>query len=355
MISTDAVYLTQDLSGIGGTIKERPEDFIVEEQPLYQPSGDGEHCYLFVEKRGIDTREMTKELAEHFGVRERDVGVAGQKDARAITRQLVSIHTPGKTVDSFPMIQHPSMGVLWADMHTNKLRMGHLKSNRFSIKIRGIDMTTAPRALAIVQSLEKLGVPNRFGVQRFGSRGDNHEMGRAILTGESSRKFGVGRRRLFLNALQSAVFNEVLDRRIESGTLGEVHEGDLAWKHDSGSVFKVEIDAIRDTELSKRVSSFEISPSGPMWGDKMSRCSGACDEGEVAVLRKFELTPDDFARSSQSKLVPGVRRPLRVRLTDADVEGGIDEHGGYVRLAFDLPPGSYATAVLREIMKTNDL
>lgn len=355
MISTDAVYLTHNHAGIGGTIKERPEDFIVEEQPLYQPSGEGEHCYLFVEKRGIDTRVMINALAKHFGVRERDVGVAGQKDAKAITRQLVSIHTPGKTVDSFPMLQHPSMGVLWADMHTNKLRKGHLKSNRFSIKIRGVDMTTAPRALAVVQLLEKLGVPNRFGVQRFGSRGDNHELGRAILTGESRRKFGIGRRRLFLNALQSAVFNLVLDRRIDSGTLGAVCEGDLAWKHDSGSVFAVESGATEDPELKARLAAFEISPSGPMWGDKMSRCTGASDEAEVSALAAFELAPDDFARSSQSKLVPGVRRPLRIPLTDSEVEGGIDEHGGHVRLAFDLPPGSYATAVLREIMKTDDL
>ncbi|GAB5495095.1 MAG: tRNA pseudouridine(13) synthase TruD [Phycisphaerales bacterium] len=355
MITTDAVYLTQDHEGIGGTIKERPEDFIVEEQPLYQPSGEGEHCYLFIEKRGIDTREMVKALADHFGVRERDVGVAGLKDANAITRQLVSIHTPGKAIDRFPMLQHPLMGVLWADMHTNKLRMGHLKSNRFSIKVRNVDMTAAPRALAIVQQLKALGVPNRFGIQRFGSRGDNHELGRAILTGESRRKFGIGRRRLFLNALQSAAFNEVLDRRIESGTLGELREGDLAWKHDSGSVFAVDSEAINDPDLSTRLTSFEISPSGPMWGDKMSRCTGASAESEVAALARFELTPDDFAKSSQSKLVPGVRRPLRIPLTDAEVEGGIDEHGGHVRLAFDLPPGSYATAVLREIMKTNDL
>lgn len=355
MITTDAVYLTSDLPGIGGVIKERPEDFIVEEQPLYQPAGEGEHCYLFIEKTGIDTPEMIKIVSQHFGVRERDVGVAGQKDAHAVTRQLVSIHTPGKTVESFPMLQHPSLGVLWVDMHTNKLRMGHLKSNRFSIRIRGVEMTTAPQVLAIVRKLEQLGVPNRFGVQRFGSRGDNHVLGRAILTGESRRKFGVGRRRLFLNALQSAVFNEVLDRRIESGTLGSLAEGDLAWKHDSGSVFAVDAEVLGNPDTQERLDALAISPSGPMWGEKMSRASGSVEEAEIAALAKFELTPEDFAKSFHSKLVPGVRRPLRTPITDCEVEGGIDEHGGYVRLAFDLPAGSYATAVLREVMKTNEL
>jgi tRNA pseudouridine13 synthase len=352
--TTDTVYLTDDLQGIGGTIKERPEDFIVEEQPLYQPAGEGEHCYLFIEKTGISSSEMVEIVAKHFGVRDRDVGIAGQKDAQAITRQLVSVHTPGKTVESFPMLQHPKMGVLWVDMHTNKLRMGHLAGNRFSIKVRGVEMTSAPAALHIVNRLRELGVPNRFGPQRFGNRGDNHVLGKALLIGESTKRFGVGRRRLFLNSLQSAIFNEVLDHRISAGTLDRLDVGDLAWKHDSGSVFSVDTDVIADSETAERLSTIAVSPSGPMWGGKMSQASGATAEAELAALSSFELTPDDFANSTHAKLVPGVRRPLRVALTDCEVEGGIDEHGSHVRLAFDLPPGSFATAVLREIMKVDD-
>ncbi|PHQ82570.1 MAG: tRNA pseudouridine(13) synthase TruD [Phycisphaera sp.] len=355
MNTTDTVYLTSELPGIGGVIKERPEDFIVEEQPLYQPVGEGEHCYLFIEKTGIGTPEMVEIVAKHFGVRDRDVGVAGQKDAHAVTRQLVSVHTPGKTVESFPMLEHPSMGVLWVDMHTNKLRMGHLAGNRFSIKVRGVEMTIAPAALAVVKQLETQGVPNRFGPQRFGNRGDNHVLGKALLLGESRKKFGISRRRLFLNSLQSALFNEVLDRRIADGALGSLTEGDLAWKHDSGSVFAVDADVLAHADTSERLASLAISPSGPMWGAKMSRAAGTTDETELLALAKFELTLDDFANSHHAKLVPGVRRPLRVAITDCQVEGGIDEHGGHVRLAFDLPPGTFATAVLREIMKSDDL
>jgi len=353
--TTETVYLTDDLPGIGGVIKERPEDFIVEEQPLYQPAGEGEHCFLFIEKTGIGTPEMVEIVAKHFGVRDRDVGTAGQKDAHAVTRQLVSVHTPGKTIESFPMLQHPSMGVLWADMHTNKLRTGHLKGNRFSIKVRGVEMTSAPAVLGILSTLQELGVPNRFGPQRFGNRGDNHVLGKALLLGESKKKFGVGRRRLFLNSLQSAIFNEVLDRRIACGALGTLVEGDLAWKHDSGSVFAVDADVLSDTETAERLSTLAISPSGPMWGEKMSLAAGETATTEIDALASFGLSPDDFANSRHSKLVPGVRRPLRVALTDCDVEGGIDDHGGYVRVAFDLPPGSFATAVLREIMKAQEL
>lgn len=355
MTDPNTHYLTSEQPGIGGIYKARPEDFVVEEQPLYVPKGEGEHCYLFIEKVGIDTPHMVKVLAEHFGVRERDIGTAGLKDAQAITRQLASIHTPGKSLDDFPMLEHDSMRVLWADMHTNKLRTGHLKSNRFSLRIREVDMTAAPRALQIVRTLAAHGVPNRYGPQRFGAKGNNALVGRDLLTGRSRRKFGAGRRRLFLSSLQSAVFNDVLDRRLAERSLLALKEGDLAWKHDSGSVFVVDREAMDEPGFAERVERFELSPSGPLWGAKMTWASGETDRIELEALAAYELTPEDFAESRQSKLVPGARRPLRVPIADPQVEGGIDEHGGYVRLAFDLPPGSYATSVLREVMKTEDL
>ena len=151
-----------------------------------------------------------------------------------------------------------------------------------------------------------------------------------------------------LNAMQSAIFNDVLLSRIESGTWCELVEGDLAIDHGTDSVFGVE--EVGD-ELRERVRAFEISPSGPMWGGSMARARGPIGELESGALASADLSDDDFTASKHAELVPGLRRPLRVALTDPDVEGGIDEHGGYVRVAFDLPGGAYATAVLREIMK----
>ena len=137
--------------------------------------------------------------------------------------------------------------------------------------------------------------------------------------------------------------------------LKKKNEGDLAWKHDSGSVFEVDADVLASNETAERLASLQISPSGPMWGGKMTQATGPTAEAELSALAAFDLAPDDFANSHHAKLVPGVRRPLRVPISDVDVEGGIDEHGGHVRIAFDLPPGAFATAVLREIMKTDDL
>ena len=348
-------YLTRDLPGIGGQIRQRAEDFIVEEQPLYQPAGEGEHCYLFIEKKELSSPDLIEVLANHFGVRERDIGMAGRKDTLAVTRQLVSIHTPGKSIDDFPMLQHDRVGILWADMHTNKLRLGHLSGNRFSIRIRNVDMSKALAANRIMQRLSQVGVPNRFGPQRFGTRNTNQFIGRSILLGTYRKRISTSRRRFYLNALQSAVFNRVLDSRLENNELSLLVPGDLAWKHAGGSVFAVDQTTANDPETRQRLDQLEISPSGPMWGASMTRASGQTDQTELDALAELELGPDDFANSRSSKLVPGVRRPLRVAISSAEVEGGCDEHGGYVRLTFDLPAGAYATAVLREIMKSENL
>ena len=134
-------YITADVPPVGGVLKQRDEDFFVEEIPLYEPCGEGEHQYLLVEKQGMSTLDLVRLLAKHFGVRREAIGFAGLKDKRAITRQVISVQTPGKTPEDFPMLDHPRARVLWADLHANKLRRGHLAGNRFSIRARGVDRT----------------------------------------------------------------------------------------------------------------------------------------------------------------------------------------------------------------------
>lgn len=342
------LFATGSIEGTGGRLRDRPEDFIVEELPLYEPCGEGEHLYLFIEKREMDTPELVDLLAEHFDVRRSAVGVAGRKDRHAVTRQHASVHLPGKHEDDFGAIRDERVTVLWTDRHTNKLRTGHLAANRFNVRIRDVDMSGAVRASSVLRELATRGVPNLFGPQRFGAQRDNHRAGRDLLLGRLRRRMPREKRRFLLNAMQSAIFNDVLLTRIEAGTWCELVEGDLAFVHDSGAVFAVD-EASGD--LRERVESFEISPSGPMWGGSMARATGAAGELESDALASAGLSEDDLTESNQAELVPGVRRPLRVPLADPDVEGGLDEHGGYVRVAFDLPGGAYATAVLREIMK----
>jgi tRNA pseudouridine13 synthase len=405
-------FLTADLPGIGGVFKERAEDFFVDEQPLYQPSGEGEHIYLFVEKRGMSTLRAARIIGNHFGVHVSAVGFAGLKDKKAVTRQTFSVHVPGKKPEDFPMLQHERMAVLWADLHANKLRRGHLAANRFSIRIRKVDMSRVTAAAKIMARLEKLGLPNRIGEQRFGYLGRNHLVGRALLVGdhdaaleallsphatlpdsqvEARRAYATGdygaalnlfyresrteRRVLgelsrgkskskaikaiersetefFLTAFQSAVFNTVVDARVRSGTLGTLSTGDIAFKHDNRAVFDV-TEATLGAELDGRLARLEISPSGPMWGAEMKRASGEVGRVEEEALGATGVSLETLVAFQERRRgrITGERRPLRVPLMFPDVEGGIDEHGHYVRLAFDLPRGAFATSVLQEVMK----
>lgn len=413
-MSEGPAYVSADVPGIGGVIKQRPEDFLVDEQPAYAPSGEGEHIYLLVQKRGMSTMEMLRVIARHFGVPARAVGYAGLKDKHAITRQVVSVHAPGKKPEDFPMLAHERVSVLWADRHTNKLRPGHLRGNRFSIKVRNVQPTHVRAAWSVLRRLREVGSPNRIGTQRFGMLGNNHAIGRAIVLGawdtavqellgpnaqrpdfnaRARELFVQGKHReaiqeyplqatietrvlhqlalgkdarrallsvddttlrFYLTAFQSYVFNRVLDQRVREGALATLRAGDLALKHENHAVFPVDEATLADATTAQRLERMEISPSGPMWASSMTRAGGEADAREVAALAELGLTPEQllaFDQRSPRLALEGKRRPLRVPVIDPEVEGGVDEHGAYVRCAFELPRGAFATEVMREVMK----
>jgi tRNA pseudouridine13 synthase len=348
-------YLTADLPPIGGRIKQRPEDFLVDEQPLYEPSGAGEHIYMLVQKSGMATLELVGLLAQHFGVPRSAIGYAGLKDKHAITRQVVSVHVPGRKIEDFPALRHDRITVLWTDYHANKLRRGHLRGNRFSLRIRGVPLGAVLTARRVLERLEKSGVPNRIGEQRFGHLENNHRIGRALILGDAKAAIdellgpdalhtdsltearalyaagdflealracpraartesmalralvrgatpsqavgtlGDTERGFFLSAFQSAAFNAVLDRRVEDGMLASLTPGDLAMKHDNGAIFTVIDATVADPALATRLEKLQISPTGPMWGAAMMRASGKTDESEVAALAAMGVTPEDLA------------------------------------------------------------
>lgn len=413
---TPTVYLTADIPGIGGRLKECPEDFLVEELPLYPPSGEGEHIYLFVEKRGMTAMEMYGLIAKHFRVKRSAVGYAGLKDKQAITRQVVSVHTPGKSVDDFPHFEHDRVKILWADQHENKLRRGHLAGNRFSIKIRGVAPTEVRTVYRVMRVLEAQGAPERFGPQRFGYLENNHLIGQAILRRDSHAAldlllgpsdkspeqqtrarayyasgdfrnardafplaFKTERLALialangespeqaidaidpdllgfYISAFQSAVFNAVLDRRIESGDFGRLLEGDVAVTHAGRNPLVVDEVSLADGAFMDRYRAMEFCASGPLWGRKMKRAAGAVDAVEIEMLGEFGFTPETLPDPAVFDLpmIGGTRRPLRCPVTNTEVEGGADELGPYIRVAFDLPRGAFATTVMEEIMKTGE-
>src|SRR4051812_40028172 len=175
-------YFTQDIPGIGGSIKNRAEDFFVQELPLYEPSGQGEHVYAEFQKIGLTTFDAIDRIGRALYVSSRDIGYAGLKDARAITRQIFSI--PNTTEEAVMKLKLPNIQPLWAARHGNKLRLGHLAGNRFAIKVRDVIATDVVKLSPLVEILKTRGMPNYFGEQRFGRRGDNHLLGAALVRGD---------------------------------------------------------------------------------------------------------------------------------------------------------------------------
>ncbi|MEM0984290.1 MAG: tRNA pseudouridine(13) synthase TruD, partial [Planctomycetota bacterium] len=161
----------------------------------------------------------------------------------------------------------------------------------------------------------------------------------------------------YVSAFQSAIFNRVLDERVSSGTLGAFIAGDVAIFHDNQSVFDVDEVTLNEQSTIDRLREFDISPSGPMWGATMKRAGGSVGETELAALHSFGVDLEDLEHATDIdvEMIGGTRRPLRVPVRNVEVEGGVDEHGSYVRCAFDLPRGAFATVVMGEIMKLDRL
>jgi tRNA pseudouridine13 synthase len=398
-------YLTRDFPGIGGTIKNRAEDFFVQEVPLYEPSGAGEHVYAEIQKINLTTFEAVNRIAAALRMPSRDIGFAGLKDAKAVSRQVISI--VGTTEQAVMNLRVPDVTVNWAIRHENKLRLGHLAGNRFAIKIRDVSPTDVIKLRPVLDDIRQRGMPNYFGEQRFGRRNDNDRLGAALIRGDNKevlhvllgspdpasddaeslearaafdagdfpkamrlfpRRSGMERRilarfakerrpgaavrmideklrRLWVSALQSKMFNEVVARRID--TLNQLMDGDLAYKHENGACFRVESAATEQP----RADAFEVSATGPLIGYRMTTPEGEPLRVEQEVLAASGLTPEAFRQAGKHK-VKGARRPLRVQPQDVQLEGGVDDHGGFITVAFTLPAGSFATVLLRELMKS---
>lgn len=324
-----------------GRYKVAPEDFVVEEVPAYTPSGQGDHVWLWVEKRGLSTFDLLHDLALALDRDEREFGVAGLKDAQAVSRQWVSLeHADPARCQA---LVGGRFRVLDVRRHGNKLRMGHLRANRFAITLRD---TTAADLAAAEQNLAELarrGAPNYFGEQRFGKRGANLQKGLDVLHGNARQFAARMPRRVFglvLSAVQSEVFNRVVMARL--ATLDTLLPGDLAWKHDNGACFPVVDPAVEQA----RCAAFAISPSGPMPGPEMTAPTGEPAAIEAAALQALGLELRHFANLPFG-LARGERRPLRVPVTEVGAESLAD---GALRLSFTLPKGAYATSVLRELL-----
>lgn len=398
-------YLTAEHPGTGGVLKRFNEDFAVDEQPLYPAIGAGTHVFFQIEKQGMTTLDAIRRIARALGRQPRDVGYAGMKDAHGVTRQWMSLeHIETERITGIDL---KGLKVLTTTRHSNKIKLGHLSGNRFVIKIRGAAADGRARATVMLDVLRRRGVPNYFGPQRFGARGDNALIGLAVVREDFAEAIALmlGRpgpvdhgavrtarelfdanqleasaaawpgafrqqarvcealarngdprrawravdhtlRKLYISALQSDMFNRVVARRVDR--LDQIETGDVAWKHANGACFRVE-DA---TVEQPRCEAFEISPTGPLFGKRMTEPTGLPGKNEARVLSEAGLTREQMVVQDGVKL-DGARRPLRVPLGECDVTDGDDDRGPYLQLRFGLPPGSYATSVVREVCKVD--
>lgn len=331
--------LTADLPGVGGRIRVRDEDFEVEEVPSYEPCGSGDHLYLWIEKRGIAPEFFTKTIAQRLGTHPGNIGTAGLKDRHAITRQWVSV--PKECEPKVKQLDGDGVRVLKTGLHTNKLKPGHLRGNRFRILIR--DANRNVDVNVVLDHIRTLGMPNFYGPQRFGRDGSTVELGLQCLAGKASRRIRPFLFRFALSAVQSLLFNDYLSRRMRDGFFRTVLEGDVMGKWPLGGMFVAKDVAAEQVRFDAK----EIVTAGPMFGKKTYPAEGIAAEREAAVLSDNGLSIGSFG--GFGKLVMGTRRHNLVYLDDLTSQWEPDG----LRLSFTLPAGSYATVLLAEVMKTD--
>jgi tRNA pseudouridine13 synthase len=391
-------YLTADQPGIGGRLKVRAEDFFVEEIPLYLPTGEGQHVYVEIEKIGLSTYAAIKTIARALNIPPKAIGHAGLKDAHAVTRQTLSIDKIAPEV--VKALNLPNIKILSVKRHRNKLKIGHLAGNHFVIRVREVTEEALPVAEAILATLIRKGVPNFFGQQRFGNRGNTDRLGEMLIRkdvakfvaeylgqpqlqeaphvrfarqlvdegkwaealanwprelpdeqrviaainrarGELDVAFKALNKKLksfFVSAFQAQLFNTLLANRLDR--VDQLEDGDVAYIHSKGASFIVEDAAIEQP----RADSFEISPSGPLFGPKVLLAKGKSGQEEQAILAEYGLSLDDFKVPGLK--IRGARRPYRFKVKEAKTwwDDGL-------MVSFELQPGAYATTVMAEIMK----
>jgi tRNA pseudouridine13 synthase len=328
-------YVYGGPSGLG-KIRSIPEDFIVNENLAFEPSGAGEHAFLQIEKTGENTDYVARQLSRFANVRQRDVSYAGLKDRHAVTTQWFSVWLPGKTDPDWPQFETDSMKVLQAVRHARKLKRGVLSGNRFTLVIRDWQ-GDKDKTIQQLEAIKANGIANYYGPQRFGNEGQNVNKALAMFAGA---KVGREQRSLYLSAARSYLFNQILACRVSRGNWNQPVAGDTYQFDQSHSCFK---SGLPDAEIIRRLEAKDIHPTGALWGNGEVDVSADALNLEQAIIN---VSPE----LAQGLIAFGVdkdRRALRVNVQDLQWQFINDST---LELGFTLPAGSYATSVLREVI-----
>ncbi len=322
--------------GLSASLRFEPEDFEVEEIPAVEPSGQGSHLWLWVEKTGANTDWVAGQLARAAGCSPHDVGYAGMKDRHAITRQWFSMPWSLQQAGAFADPGIEGVRILRITQHEKKLRRGVLRGNRFRIHLRRLqgDLSGLETRLGRIADH---GVPNYFGPQRFGFGGAN--VGRAVSWLEKGDRIPRAKRSIYLSALRSFLFNQVLGERVRRGCWNRLLEGELCMLDGTHSIFLGEP---LDEVLQQRCRGFDLHPTGPMPGR-----GGMATQAEAQDLEQSVLLPYADAIAGLDRFgVDSERRSLRLRVNELNWE----LHEDVLLLEFSLTAGAYATVVMRELV-----
>ena len=316
--------------------KEQPEDFIVEEILPFEPDGEGEHVLVHVEKQGENTDWVAGLLGRFASVQRRSVSYAGRKDRHGVTRQWFSIWMPGKEDPDWNSFHHDNVRILSSIRHGRKLKTGALKGNGFIITLRNVD---ADRECldALLDKVAVSGVPNYYGEQRFGRRGENLERAITMFAGEF--RAHKNKRSLYLSAARSWLFNAIVSRRVKQGNWIRYLDGDVPGFQDNGSLLLRD----HDEALMARIASGDVSLTAPLWGDGELLSGGACKALEESVVSSYnELRSglEDARMKQERKAVRLIPEAMRREWLDDTT----------LRLSFNLPKGCFATTILRELI-----
>ncbi len=325
--------------GISAGFKQQPDDFKVDEQLPFELSGSGEHLWLHIRKRGCNTDWLAQQLAKHASVKSVAVGYAGLKDRHAVTTQWFSIHLPGQPDPDLSALLSDDVEVLQQIRHGKKLQRGALSHNRFEIRLRAIEQHD--RIAARCQLIASEGVPNYFGEQRFGRGRDNLIQAERMFADRRSR-LPRHKRSIYLSAARSWIFNEILSQRIQNQSWNRRMDGDVFMLEGKSACFRDDHSA----DLDARLQAGEIHPCGVMWGDGECMSSGDVFALEQAVAERYP----ELSNGLVAARVEQQRRALR--LMPRNMQWHF-EHDDCV-LAFDLPAGTYATTVLRELVELQE-
>ena len=354
---------------VAAVIRETDEDFQVREVLSFEPSGEGEHLFLHLEKRDCNTEWLARQLQKAFGLTSKDIGYAGKKDKASLSRQWFSLHLPGKDfsqqdIDARLDINGVSM-VEWC-RHNKKLRRGAVKKNQFRIRLReiaadsrkepsqeprqeprqesGEDWEQAPIFREAIAQLTKQGFPNYFGYQRFGLQAGNLDKAQKLLV-ENLRVKSRDKRGLYLSAARSYIFNLILAERVKSGTWNSPLEGDCYMLNGTNSVFSEPV----TSAIKARLATGDIHISGWLAGKQKSRASEQALQVEEQIVSRF----DDWFGGFAKHRVDSGQRSYRVIPENLSVETeGCNSN--QVVLSFELPSGVFATGLLRELFHIKD-